>query len=233
VASLVGDRLPEGVALRDLGPVRLRDLASAERVCQVLHPQLRADFPTLRSMEATPNNLPQQLTSFIGREREMAEVAGLLAKHRLVTLQGAGGIGKTRLSLGVAAEVIDDFSDGVWLVELAALADARLVAQAVASVLGVKEEAGRPVVEALVKYVRDRQALVILDNCEHLVQACADLAKDLLQSGPRMKILASSREPLHVRGETIYPLAPLAIPDPYRSFKRRTLEEFAAARLFI
>ena len=233
VASLVGDRLPEGVALRDLGSVRLRDLASAERVCQVLHPLLRADFPALRSMEATPNNLPQQLTSFIGREREMAEVAALLAKHRLVTLQGAGGIGKTRLSLGVAAEVLDDFADGVWLVELAALADARLVAQAVASVLGVKEEAGRPVVEALVKYVRDRQALVILDNCEHLVQACADLAKDLLQSGPRMKILASSREPLHVRGETIYPLAPLAIPDPYRSFERRTLEEFAAARLFI
>jgi predicted ATPase/class 3 adenylate cyclase len=233
IATLVGDRLPAGVALRDLGLVRLRDLVGSERVSQVLHSSLRTEFPALRTLEATPNNLPQQLTSFIGRERELSEVAELLSKQRLLTLQGAGGIGKTRLSLHVAALVMDEYPDGVWFVELAALADARLVPQAVASVLGVKEEAGRPVAEALAKFVTDRRLLIILDNCEHLVQACADLAKQLLQSGAQLKILASSREPLHVRGEAIYPLAPLAIPDPYVSFKRQALEQFAAARLFI
>ena len=150
-----------------------------------------------------------------------------------MTLQGAGGIGKTRLSLQVAAEVMDDYPDGVWLAELAALTDPRLVPQAVASVLGVKEEAGRPVIEALVKFVADRRLLVILDNCEHLLDACGQLSKALLEAGPELRILASSREPLHVRGEAIYPLPPLAVPDPYVSFKRDALEQFAAARLFI
>ncbi len=177
VASLVDERLSDGVALRDLGLVRLRDLASPERVFQVVHPGLRANFPALRTLEATPNNLPQQLTSFIGREREQAEIATLLARSSLLTLVGAGGIGKTRLSLQVAADLMDEFPDGVWLVELAAIADPRLVPQAVASVLGVKEEPGRPVLEALVKVFKDRRFLVILDNCEHLVQACAELVE--------------------------------------------------------
>ena len=233
VAALVEDRLPANVVVRDLGHVRLRDLASPEHVFQVVHPKLRADFPALRLLEATPNNLPQQVTSFIGREREFAEIAQLLAKHRLLTLQGGGGIGKTRLSMQVAADRMARFPDGVWLVELAALTDARLVPQAVASVLGVKEEAGRPVVEALIKYVASRRLLVILDNCEHLVQACAELANQLLHAGPHVTILASSREPLHVRGETIFPLPPLSVPDPYVSFKRHALLEYAAARLFV
>ncbi len=153
IATLVGGRLPAEVTLRDLGLVRLRDLASPERVWQVLHPRLRPEFPVLRSLQATPNNLPQQLTSFIGREREQAEVAALVAGTPLLTLLGTGGIGKSRLSLQVAAEVLDSFPDGVWLVELAALADPRLVPQAIASTLGVKEEAGRPVMDALVKFV--------------------------------------------------------------------------------
>ena len=233
VALVVRARLPAEVALRDLGEVRLRDLANPERLYQVLHPALRESFPALRSLEATPNNLPQQLTSFIGREREEKEVADLLAKHRLVMLQGAGGIGKSRLSLQVAADLMDDFPDGVWLVELAALNDARLVPQAIASVLGVKEEAGHPVVEALAKFVADRRILVVLDNCEHLVDACALVTRRLLGAGPHARILASSREPLHVAGEAIYPLQPLAVPDPYGSFKRQALEGFAAARLFI
>jgi hypothetical protein len=154
VAALVADRLPSAVALRDLGTVRLRDLASPEHVFQVVHPGLRQDFPALRSLEATPNNLPQQVTSFIGRERELAEAKALLGNTRLLTLLGAGGIGKTRLSLQIAADVLDDYPDGVWFVELAPVADARLVPQSVASVLGVKEEMGRPVIEALVKFVQ-------------------------------------------------------------------------------
>jgi predicted ATPase/class 3 adenylate cyclase len=233
IAALVEGRLPDGVALRELGQVQMRGLASPEQVYQVTHAALRSDFPALRALQRTPHNLPQQVTSFIGRERELAEVAQLLARNRLVTLQGFGGIGKTRLSLQVAAEHLDEFPDGVWFVELAALSDPRLAAQAAASVLGVEEEAGSPVIEALVKFVADRRLLLILDNCEHLVQACAEVASRLLQAGPQVKILTSSREPLHVGGEIIFALPPLAIPDPYTAFKKQALEGYAAARLFI
>jgi class 3 adenylate cyclase len=210
VADLVAERLPAGVALSDLGSVRLRDLAMPEHVYQVVDPTLRRDFPQLRSLESTPNNLPHQVTSFVGRARELAEIGELLGTTRLLTLVGVGGLGKTRLSLQVAADVLDDYPDGVWFVELAPLTDPQRVAQAVASVVGVREEAGRHVIEALVKYVKDRRLLLILDNCEHLVQACAELASRLLQSGANLKILASSRELLRVAGETTYPVPALA-----------------------
>jgi predicted ATPase/class 3 adenylate cyclase len=232
VADRVAGRLPQEVSLRDLGSVRLRDLSRAERVYQMVHPQLRQDFPALRSLEATPNNLPQQVSSFIGREHVLAEVKGLLGNTRLLTLLGVGGLGKTRLSLQVGADVMDDYPDGVWFVELAPLADARLVPQAVASALGVKEEPGRPVQEALVKHIHDRQLLLILDNCEHLSQACAELAKALLQAGPQVKVLASSRESLHVAGETTFPVPPLSVPQLHRSMTVAALKQYEAVRLF-
>jgi predicted ATPase/class 3 adenylate cyclase len=232
VASFVQDALPADVSLRDLGFVRLRDLTSPERLHQVLHPRLRADFPALRSLEATPNNLPQQLTSFIGRERELSEVTRLLAGTRLLSLLGIGGLGKSRLSVQVAAEVMDDYPDGVWFVELAPVADARLVPHAVASVMSVKEDAGRPVVEALLRHVKDRRLLIVLDNCEHVVQACAELAKQLLQGGAGIRILASSREHLNIAGETVYPLAPLAVPDRKRKLSLDELTRYEAVRLF-
>lgn len=233
VAALVGERLPSDLTLRDLGSVRLRDLSSPERVFQLVHPDLRLDFPALRSLEATPNNLPQQLTSFIGRERELAEVKSLLANTRLLTLLGVGGIGKSRLSLQVAADSMDEYPDGVWLVELAPLADLRLVPQGVASVLGVREEAGRPLTEALIRFVRDRRLLLILDNCEHVLSACAELAKQLLQAGADLKIVVSSREALRIAGETTYAVPALATPDPYEKFIHTALTQYEAARLFI
>ncbi len=233
VAGLIADRLPGDVTLRDLGAVRLRDLASPERLFQVVHPRLRQDFPALHSLESTPNNLPQQVTSFIGRERELAEVRRLLGKTRLLTLLGVGGLGKTRLSLQAVVDVMDDYPDGVWFVELAPLTDPLLVPQAVASVLSVKEEAGRPVVEALMNYGKDRRLLLILDNCEHLIQACAELAKALLQSGPHLKILASSRESLHVAGEASYLVPPLAAPDPRQSITVAAVTQYEAVNLFI
>ena len=140
VALLTRDRLPTGVELRDLGAVRLRDLATPERLYQLQHPRLRDAFPALRSLETVPNNLPQQLTSFVGRDRALDEVDELLQHTRLLTLFGTGGIGKTRLALQVAARVIDRYPDGVWLVELAPLSDQRLVLQTIASVLGVKDD---------------------------------------------------------------------------------------------
>jgi len=171
--------------------------------------------------EATPNNLPLQLTSFIGREGELAEAGRLLSRARLLTLLGVGGIGKSRLSVELAAQVMQDFADGVWLVELATLADARLVPHAVASALGVKEAAGRPVAEALAQHLRERQALIILDNCEHLLQGCADLARQLLQAAPQSKIVTSSREPLRIAGETIYAVPALPEADSVRLFADR------------
>ncbi len=233
VVVLVGQRLPTGVALRDLGAVRLRGLASPELVYQVVHQQLRQDFPALRSLEATPNNLPQQVTSFIGREAEVAEVRKWLGKTRLLTLLGVGGLGKTRLSLEVAAEVLHDYPDGVWFVELAPVSDPRLVANAVAATLGVKEEPGRPVIDTLRQFVCDRAILLVLDNCEHLLLACAQLARDLLQAGPRMAIVATSREPLHVAGEAVFPLATLPVPDPASDLAPDTLGEYPAVQLFL
>ncbi|MEO6565034.1 MAG: adenylate/guanylate cyclase domain-containing protein [Casimicrobiaceae bacterium] len=233
VALLISDRLPTGVALRDLGAVRLRDLKNLEHIYQVIHAELREHFPALRALEATPNNLPHQVTSFIGCEQALAEVTKCLAQTRLLTLVGVGGLGKTRLSLQVAAEVMGDYPDGVWFVDLAPLGEPQLVVQAVASVLGVKEDVGCPLIEALVRYVKDRNLLLILDNCEHLVRACAELAKQLLQSGSRLKILASSREHLHLAGETSYPVSALAVPDPLQRIPLPALTQYDAVQLFI
>ena len=232
VATLVGEHHPSGFELRDLGRVRLRDLASPERVYQLLHPKLRVDFPPLRSLEATPNNLPQQLTSFVGRERELAQARDLLSRGRLLTLLGVGGLGKSRLSLQIAAEVLEAFPDGVWLVELAPIADERLVPLGVASVLGVKEEPGRSVHDALVKHVAQRQLLILLDNCEHLIDACAHLAKALLQAGAQVRILATSREPLRIAGETTLQLPTLSLPDDATP-SLAALRDVDAIRLFV
>jgi len=231
--DLIGDRLPHDIALRDLGLVRLRDLAHPERVYQVVHANLRDAFPPLRSLEATPNNLPQQVTSFVGRKEESIELTQLIARSRLVTVVGTGGLGKTRLSLQVAAGIIDEYSDGVWLVELAATADPRLVPQAVASVLGVTETAGQPVAEALLAHLRERHLLLILDNCEHLASACAMLVRQLLQASATLKILASSREPLTVSGETTYALPALALPGDPQAATPAVLLRSEAARLFV
>ena len=167
------------------------------------------------------HNLPAPLNSFIGRETELGEIRGLLAGARLVTLTSVGGTGKTRLSLRVAEEMLDEFPDGAWFVELAPVADERRVPQAIASAVGVTEEAGRPVAEALVKWAKDRRLLLILDNCEHLLHACADIAKRLLTAGAGVKILASSREPLHVAGEVVYQVPALATQQAIRLFVDR------------
>jgi len=233
VAAQVTGMLPDGATLRDLGTVRLRDLSGPEHIYQLVHPNLRADFPALRSLEGTPNNLTQQLNSFVGRERELAEIKQMLASNRLVTLLGMGGIGKSRLSMQLAAELLDDFPDGVWFVELAALTDPSLVAQAVASVLGVKEEAGGSVIDALSKYVRDLRLLVILDNCEQVVHGCADVSKRLLQAGARVKILTSSRDYLQVAGETVYHLPTLSVPEAQQRVDIDSLLQHEAVRLFV
>ena len=228
LAVLLVDRPPASVTFRDLGAVRLRDLASPERVFQVMHPALRQDFPALRSLSSTPNNLPQQVTSFIGRERELSEVRRALKKGRLVTLLGTGGLGKTRLSLQAAADVMDDYPDGVWLVELAPVADARMVAQAIASVLGSQ---GRDRILRSGSAGKSGQGPPAADHPGQLRASSGRRAPkragQLLQAGPQLKILATSREPLHVAGETTYPLPALAVPDPQAEGLAFRIERFS------
>jgi predicted ATPase/DNA-binding CsgD family transcriptional regulator len=179
------------------------------------------------------NNLPFQLTSLVGREREIAEVGRLLTGARLLTLTGPGGSGKTRLALATAADLVEDYEDGVWLVELAPLSDPDLVPQAVASVLGVREVPGTPLVDSLCLYLGARGVLLVLDNCEHLVGACARLAEILLHSCPNLRILATSREALGVSGETLFAVPPLSLPDPRRVPAPESLSCYEAARLFV
>ncbi len=210
---LVRDDPPAGVSFLDLGEHRLKDLARAERIHQVLHPDLVAEFPPLRSLSAFPNNLPAELSTFIGRADALATVRGTLARTRLVTLTGAGGAGKTRLALQVAADQIEHHPDGVWLVDLAGLADPALVTQAVLSTLRVPELAGRPALTVLTDYLAQRDVLVVLDNCEHLIAAAADVVAAVLRAAPKATFIATSREPLNVPGEISWRVPSLALPE--------------------
>ena len=217
VAEVVRDALPAGAALRDLGAHRLKDLERPERVAQLLHPELPADFPPLRSLDALPHNLPRQGAPFIGREAELAAVVARLRDPGvpLLTLTGPGGTGKTRLALQAAAEVLDaagPFPDGAWLVDLAPLTDPALAPAAVAQALGVQEAAGRPLAEVLRDYLREQRLLLVLDNCEHLLPGAAHEAAALLAAGPGVTVLATSREALRVAGEREHPVPPWACP---------------------
>jgi predicted ATPase/class 3 adenylate cyclase len=204
--------LPPRARLLDLGSHKLRDLSVSERIHQLLHPELPAAFGPLHSLDTLPNNLALQPTSFVGREEDLLEVSRLLPRAPLVTLVGAGGCGKTRLALQVGAEALGHFRDGVWLVELAPLADPELVVRATADAVGVRPQPGRPLLETLLGHLRSRQLLLLLDNCEHVIEEAARVAHALLARCTELRVLATSREPLRVGGETIWPVAPLACP---------------------
>jgi predicted ATPase len=179
------------------------------------------------------NNLPLQLTSFIGRERQIAEARKILQSTHLLTLTGAGGNGKTRLALAVAESLLEDYPDGIWLVELASLSDPALIPQAIASALGVRESPGRPVTQTLEVYLKTKQALLLLDNCEHLIDPCARLAHAVLSACPNLQILATSREPLHIAGEVTWLVPPLSLPNLQQLPPLEELARVEAVRLFI
>jgi len=209
--ALVREDLPGEIGFLDLGVHKFRDLSRTEQVYQVLHPDLRTGFPPLRS-EGFPNNLPTQLSSFLGRELTLRAVLEAVDASRLVTLTGPGGVGKTRLALQVAAERARRHPDGVWLVELGGMTDPDLVPQAVRSALGVPEQPGRPALATLVDYLERKDVLLVLDNCEHLIEAAAALVETVLESSPQVRILATSRETLNVIGEATWPIPPMAFP---------------------
>ncbi len=232
--DLVENELAPGITLHDLGEHRLKDLKVPTHLFQLVIPDLPSDFPPLKTLDTQPNNLPTQPTALIGREQEVATLRQVLLRPdvRLVTLTGAGGSGKTRLGLQVGAELLDDFSDGVFFVALSPIGDPTLVVSTIAQTLGVRETEGQSLLEQVQEHLHARHLLLLLDNFEQVVSAAPRVA-ELLASCPKLKVLVTSREPLHLRGEKEFAVPPLALPDPKHIPSLDALSQYAAVELFI
>ena len=233
-ARALATTLPPGHDLRDLGQHRLRDLLEAERIYQLVGPGLPSQFPPLKTLDRQPHNLPSQPTELIGRERELEGLQSLLTTPgtRLVTLTGPGGTGKTRLAVQAAANVLEAFPDGVWWTPVAAVTDPTLVLEALAASLGVREQAGQPLLATLIDHLRSRRTLLALDNLEQVLSV-APLLADLLAAAPDVVILATSREPLRLRGEREFPVAPLALPRAGMRVSQEAALASPAVQLFL
>jgi predicted ATPase/class 3 adenylate cyclase len=231
--NLLRSRLPDGINLRDLGKHNFKDTPQPLRVFQIVASGLQTEFPPLRTSDLHPNNLPTQFTSFVGREKELADVKKLLQDTHLLTLIGPGGTGKTRLSIRAADDLLSHYPDGLWLVELAPISDALLVPRTAAVAMGLREDLQRPAIDLLCDYLHNKQLLLILDNCEHLVDACARMVDRILQAAPDIRILASSREALGIGGEVTYRVPSLELPDLNHLPPFDTLSQYEAVKLFI
>ena len=231
--DLVLGALPSQVSLRDLGEHRLKDLSRPEYVYQLVAPELASEFPALRSLQSMPNNLPLQMTSFVGRDREVAEIAESLGTHRLVTLVGSGGIGKTRTSLQVAANLLDGSGNGVWFIELAPLASDEYISATIAQALGLSLPPEGDALAHLVKTLKSWQALLVFDNCEHIVAGAARVIWAIIRQCPKIAILASSRQGLGIAGETIYRLPSLGVGDGATVANAREATAAPAIALFV
>jgi predicted ATPase/class 3 adenylate cyclase len=230
-ADLVGGHLPGGVSLADLGVHRLRDLSEPLRVFQMAGDGLPNRFPPLLSMDAFPGNLPLQVSSFIGRDIELARVAKVLGEARVVSLTGVGGVGKTRLALRAAAEELPGFREGAWLVELQAVRDPEAVAAAVAAVFRLADQAGMSTLEVLIDFMQSKQLLLVLDNCEHLLNPVAELVDALERTCSGVVVLATSREGLALEGERVLPVPSLSAPAADADVA--TVADSEAVRLFV
>jgi predicted ATPase/class 3 adenylate cyclase len=229
--ELSRDALPEGVSTADLGVHRLRDLGSPEHVFQVVHADLDHRFPPLTSSDAYASNLPAQMTSFVGRESELAAIAEMLESTRLVTLTGVGGVGKTRLAIQLGAEHLSEYADGVWLCELAAAGDPEAMVQVVAAVFSVSSRPEEPLNARIREALRTKQVLIVLDNCEHVLDAAAELAEGILRDCPGVRIVATSREALDVPGERVTRVRSLPLPGEHDDV--RHVVSVDAVRLFV
>ncbi len=231
--ELAHSNLPADATLTDLGSHRLKDLAEAEHVWQLCGTGLQQEFPALRSLDASPNNLPLHFTSFRGRELDLAEVKSLISEHRLVTLSGAGGIGKTRLAVQAAADLIEGYPDGVWFADLASLSDPQLVASVIAKVVGMTQVQGSKVDEAIPQWLKRKQLLLILDNCEHVIETVAPLAAAILSTAAGVRILATSRQTLGIGGEFLYRLPSLSMPEATTGISAEKASAYGAIALFV
>ncbi|MGA8532967.1 MAG: adenylate/guanylate cyclase domain-containing protein [Candidatus Tumulicola sp.] len=231
-SDLLQTELPPDYGLRDLGAHRLKDLAQPERVYQLLAPHLPELFPALRSVDAFPNNLPLQSTSFVGREHDASEIKELLKNNRLVTLVGTGGSGKTRCAIQVGAELLEGFVGGVWLSELAPISDASMVTAEIARTLGVREVPNQPLRDSLLGYLKRQRLLLILDNCEHVLDEARAVLAAIMRSCPEVRVLTTSRERLSVGGEQVFRLPPLALPPEGKPATARSALRYGAVTLF-
>ncbi|MBW3590067.1 MAG: tetratricopeptide repeat protein [Actinobacteria bacterium] len=243
--DLVRDGLPDSSSLRDLGSHRLKDLTEPEQIFQLIHPDLPENFPPIKGLDQLLTNLPVQLTSLIGREREISEVKKLLSANRLVAITGAAGCGKTRLGLQTAADIVDDFTEGVWFVDLAPVTAPDLVVETAATAMGLRlgsdstidseTPAGAAIdpLKKLIEHIRSRRMLIILDNCEHLVASSAEFADRLLRACPNLHLLATSREPLGVGGEATYRVPSLDFPDAAGPGPLEEMAAYDSVRLFV
>jgi predicted ATPase/class 3 adenylate cyclase len=228
-ADLITGSLPAGITLRQLGTIALRDLKAPERVFQAIGAELRTEFKALRALETPLNNLPLQTTSFVGRQQDVLRIQRLLETQPLVTIVGAGGMGKTRLALEAAASVLNDRKDGTWVVDLASIFDKTLVISVLLSVLGVDQDKGVAPLEALLKFFEERELLLVLDNCEHLIDEVARVAAAMISR--HVTVLATSREPLNIAGENVYQMSGLTLDSAVQLFNERARagsQDFAA-----
>ena len=228
----IKDALPAQVQLLNMGERRLKDVQKLEHIYQVSVADLPSDFPQLNTLEFVKHNLPAQLTSFIGREKEIQEVERLLETNRIVTLTGSGGAGKTRLSLQVGSHSLSQFSNGVWLAELAPVTDSALIPQTLLSIFNLREDRHRDILDVLIEYLRTKTILLLMDNCEHMIEACAQISETLLHACPKLRILASSREALGIAGEIAYRVPSLETPNPADLPSLDQLEKVDSIRLF-
>ena len=231
--ALVAGRLPERLQLRDLGLHRLRDLAGTEHLYQLLVEGVPDVFPALRTLDGTPNNLPTQLTSFVGRSEMVARAKRLVETSRLLTLTGPGGIGKTRLSLQVAAETFDQFPDGVYFIALSAVRDPEVIPSVIAQAIGIPMTGNRLPLDMVIEHLRNRKTLLVIDNFEQLLPEAAGFPSTLLQASPNLKVIVSSRAPLRAYGEHEFPVEPLLIPDSTTHPSLDILSQYEAVKLFI
>jgi len=230
--ELVRFDLPESVTFRDLGERILKDLQEPLRLFQLNARGLISEFTPLKTLDARPNNLPVGLTNFIGREKEMKELKIMLNTSRLITLLGTGGTGKSRLAIQIGAEKIDEYENGVRLIELASLRDPELLYNTIASVLNLKEDGSDDSGDKIINYLKEKKILLIFDNCEHMIIQCAEICKNILNKCPGVNILTTSREVLGVEGEMIYQVPTLSMPGPEDGQTAESICHFESIQLF-
>ncbi|MGE5377369.1 MAG: adenylate/guanylate cyclase domain-containing protein [Bacteroidota bacterium] len=231
--GLIRDEMPEGITVRDMGERRLKDMIHSAHIYQLIIADLPSDFPPIKTLDAFRHNLPAQMTSFIGREKELKEIRQAVSTYRLVTLTGSGGVGKSRISLQVGSQCLSEYSDGVWLVELAPVNEPALILSTLFSIFNLREDTHRNALDVLSDHLREKSILLLLDNCEHLIEACAQISETLLQSCSNLRILASSREALGINGEYTYRVPSLHAPAAGKVPPLEQLAKVDSIRLFL